>query len=393
MLIAVLVLALLLTGIGLWLSRDVFSPYVAVPGIWSIAILIYYLLPNTFYSVSNGFPFALSLWLCGFFIAAVLSERYTPAASKASQQRMPNMKILKAYVIITCLSVPIVCGVILKMALTEDPENIFRYMRIMNTGLDENIEMPNLGILIYFLSLAYVMMFFSLLYFKSKKMKFIVIFMNILVAMVTMAKTMFLSIMFSSLYLCFQQKIVKIRHLFYGLAVFVGISFFVQSLRAVGEELETTNFLALYLSSSIVAFDYYAVPGASHLFGMHTFRIFYAVGHALGLTEAPAETVLEFVSVPDFTNTYTNMYPFYEDFGNIGVLLFSIVYGIFYGYLYKKSRTGGKFELIIYAIFLTFVLMEFIGEFIFTNMSVTIQYIFFALLPFIFKESASPNKK
>ena len=181
MLIAVLVLALLLTGIGLWLSRDVFSPYVAVPGIWSIAILIYYLLPNTFYSVSNGFPFALSLWLCGFFIAAVLSERYTPAASKASQMRMPNMKILKAYVIITCLSVPIVCGVIVKMALTEDPENIFRYMRIMNTGLDENIEMPNLGILIYFLSLAYVMMFFSLLYFKSKKMKFIVIFMNILV--------------------------------------------------------------------------------------------------------------------------------------------------------------------------------------------------------------------
>ena len=70
----------------------------------------------------------------------------------------------------------------------------------------------------------------------------------------------------------------------------------------------------------------------------------------------------------------------------MGVLIFSVVYGFFYGYLYKKSRTGGKMQLILYAIFLTFVLMEFIGEFIFTNLSATIQYIFFAMVPFLFSE-------
>ena len=48
------------------------------------------------------------------------------------------------------------------------------------------------------------------------------------------------------------------------------------------------------------------------------------------------------------------MYPFYEDFGNIGVFVFSIVYGIFYGFLYKKSRTGGKIQLVLYAIFFDF---------------------------------------
>lgn len=382
--IAVLIFALLLTGIGFYLSRDIFSPYVAVPGVWSIAILIFYILPNTFYPIVNEFPYALTIWLTGFFVAAVAMEHYTPPASAASVARQPNRKILYAYVVITCLSIPIVCGTILYQALTEDPENIFRYMRIMNTGLDENIEMPKLGILIYFISLAFVMMFFSLLYFKSKWVIFIVIFMNVLLAVVTMAKTTFLSIMFSSLYLCFVQKAIKIRHLAYGLMAFVGISFVVQSLRAVGEDIETTNFLALYLSSSMVAFDYFAVPCSSQLFGMHTFRIFYAIGNALGLTEAPADTVLEFVSIPDMTNTYTNMYPFYEDFGLTGVFIFSIVYGFFYGYLYKKSRTGGKQQLILYAIFLTFVLMEFIGEFIFTNMSLTLQYVFFAFLPFLF---------
>ena len=315
MLIAVLVFALLLTCIGLYISRDIFSPYVAVSGVWSIAILIYYFLPNTFYPICNDFPFALAIWLTGFFLGSVFCEYYTAPASKESVEREPNRKVLYAYVVLTCLSVPIVCGAIIFQALTEDPENIFRYMRILNTGMDENIEMPKLGILIYFMSLAFVMMFFSLLYFKSKWIKFIVIFMNVLLAVVTMAKTTFLCIMFSSMYLCFVQKVIKIRHLVYGMFAFVGLSFIIQSLRAVGEEIETTNFLALYLSSSMVAFDYFAEPFGSHLPGMHTFRLAYAIGYPLGLTDPPSETILEFVNVPDDTNTYTNMYPFYEDFG------------------------------------------------------------------------------
>ena len=386
MLIITFLLAILIVGIGYYISHDIFSPYVAVPGVWAIAILIYYLLPNTFYPLKNNFPFILTVWIVGFVVASIACDYITPPASKISKEIQPNKKILFVYSIITCISIPIVCAVIIKQAFMEDPENIFRYMRMMSTGQDENIEMPKLGILLYFVSLSFVMIFFSLLYFKSKTMKIIIILLNLLLATVTMAKTSFLGVMFSSLYLCFQQGKIKVKHLIIGLIIFVGFSFVLQSLRAGGEDMEATNFLALYLSSSMVAFDYYAVPCSSPIIGMHTFRIIYAIGHAIGLTEAPTDTILEFVSIPDITNTYTNMYPFYEDFGTSGVFLFSIIYGIFYGYLYKKSRTGGKLELILYAIFLTFVLMEFIGEFIFTNFSITIQYIFFATLPFLFSK-------
>lgn len=83
-------------------------------------------------------------------------------------KREPNRMILYAYVVLTCVSVPVVCGTIIFQALTEDPENIFRYMRILNTGMDENIEMPKLGILIYFLSLAFVMMFFFAALFQEQ---------------------------------------------------------------------------------------------------------------------------------------------------------------------------------------------------------------------------------
>ena len=167
MLIVTFLLAILIVGIGYYISHDIFSPYVAVPGIWAIAILIYYFLPNTFYPIKNNFPFILTVWIVGFVVASIACDYIAPPASKISKEIQPNQNILLVYSIITCISIPIVCAVIIKQAFMENPENIFRYMRMMSTGQDENIEMPKLGILLYFVSLSFVMIFFALLYFKS----------------------------------------------------------------------------------------------------------------------------------------------------------------------------------------------------------------------------------
>lgn len=242
MLIIVLLLTLMLTLLGLYISRDIFAPYVAGPGVWLIALLIYYLLPNNFYPVTHDFPLALSLWLVGYFVLSVVCDKYVAPASPASVKRQPNKFVLRAYFIITITAIPVVCGKIIWQAFTTEPENIFRYMRILNTGIDEEIEMPDLGILIYFTSLAFVMLFFSYLYFKKKWLIGIVLFMNLLFATVTMSKTVFLSVMFSSLYICYYCKYIRIKHMFLGLIAFVALSFVVQNARAVGEDMETNNF-------------------------------------------------------------------------------------------------------------------------------------------------------
>lgn len=207
MLIAVLILTVLMTCIGWYTSKDMFSPYVAAPGVWAIAILIYYFLPNTFYPIKGNFPFVLSIWLIGFFISSIIGDFFTTNASMISCLRKPNMTVLNIYTITVCICVPIYCGIIVHQAFTEEPENLFRYMRVMNTGQSEDIEMPKLGILTYTITLAYVMIFFSLLYYKSKTIKVVIILLNILIAMVTMAKIAVLSILFSSLYLCFVKNI------------------------------------------------------------------------------------------------------------------------------------------------------------------------------------------
>ena len=50
------------------------------------------------------------------------------------------------------------------------------------------------------------MIFFSLLYYKSKTIKVVIILLNILIAMVTMAKIAVLSILFSSLFIYVLSK-------------------------------------------------------------------------------------------------------------------------------------------------------------------------------------------
>lgn len=388
MLITVLLFAIILAVLGAYVSHDAFAPYVAVPTVWIVAILIYLFMPSTLYPICNNFPLALLIWLLGFSISSICSERYTPACSQASRARTPNRKILNAYIVITWITIPVICSLYIWQAITEDPQYVFRYLRMMSTGQDDNITPPNLGILMYLTSLSFICLFFAFLYTKNKWVIGSIVGLNLLFAITTMAKTSLLSVFFSSLCLCYFIKKISIKQIVMGMTFFVIACFVLQTVRQGSEEMETNSFLSLYLSSSMVAFDYFTLPASSIMLGEHTFRIIYAIGHAIGFTEAPTDTILPFVSVPDITNTYTNLYPFYVDFGMLGVFFFSIVYGGIYGYLYKKSKTGGKLELILYAVFLTFILMEFIGEFIFTNLSTFLQYIFFTALPFMFNKQA-----
>lgn len=392
MLIFVLILLLVMAIVGWHLSKDIFAPYVVAPGVWSVIILIYYLLPSELYPIRNDFPMALTVWSLGFFVSSCAAEYFTSGTSRLSVPKIPNMKILWVYVLITLTIVPVLCITVFIIALLEEPETMFNYLRIMNTGLDENIEAPDFGPLVYCISVAYVTLFFVMTYLNKKWIIYSVFFVNILYAFISMAKTNFLCVLFASLYLGYIRKIISKKQLLYGFLVFIIICFAVQIAR-LGDDFSMLEFLSTYLSSSMVAFDYFAEPSSSIHFGENTFRLFYAIAYALGSGIQPVQTILEFVSVPISTNTYTFLYPFYTDFGFVGLFVFSAIYGIFFGFLYKKNKSNSNFAQILYAIFLTFLLLEFIGEFIFTNLSLNIQYVVLTFLPFMFSKKEEVCKR
>ncbi len=385
MMIVLFLILILFTIIGFYISRDLFAPFVIMPAVWCIIFLLYFLLPNNYYQINYQFPIALLVWTSAFCFSAIFSTYKTQPASIESIEAQPNIIVLKVYRLLSYTITPVVLILTLIQAITEDPENIFRYIRIMNTGQDESIEPLNLGPALYFIAVAYIMLFFSLLYDKTKKAKIGIFLLNLLLAFVTMAKTTFLCVFFSTLFILYKKKVVTIKAIALGMLMFIAFSIILQTLRTgdSGDMMESSDFFSIYLLSSSVAFDHFAVPMSAHHFGEHTFRLFYAIQSALGIEIDVAEVILPLVSIPDLTNTYTILYPFYIDFGLLGVLIFGGIYGLTFGYLYKKQASGGNFQLILYAIFLNYLLIGFIGEFIFTNISQTIQYVVFAALPFL----------
>lgn len=392
MIVATLIFLFLLTGLGYYFSRDLFAPFVIAPAVWGGILLLYLITPPHLFPIQNQYPTCLVIWIFSFFIASVLTTAYINDASKWSQDAKPNKWIIYIYMTLSAIAMPIISFIYVKQAYLEDPENLFRYLRTMSVGVDESIEKPNLGILNYIVTMCYIALFFALIYFKNKKLIVLIFILNFMYVLVTMSKTSLLYVLLTPLFILYHKQIIKKKHLLYSAVIFFLLTFVFQSLRMGSSDegdlqtVETGDFLSMYLMTSGVAFDYYATPFSAPSFGANTFRFFYAIGYPLGICEEPINTILPFVSVPEVVNTYTTLYPFYTDFGIIGIIVFAIIYGIGYGYLYKKAMTGSKIGLIMYAIFLTFLFLEFIGEFIFTNMSMQIQYIFYALLPFLFGE-------
>lgn len=389
MLTCLFLIVLCQTVIGFYLTRDVFAPWIIGSSLWVAILLLFEIVPNNYYPVNDHFIPSLLLWTTGFFVSSIWSYTRTRDASPVEQRAVPNEQIVRLYYFLSFAIAPVIVGVTVYIAVTEDPENVFRYLRIMNTGMDENIEAPDFGPAMNIVSVAYVSMFFALVYSKSKALIASVLVLNFLLAFITMSKTSFLCILFATLYVLYIKKKVTVKHIAFCLVGFALFSIVLNGLRASssadGAESEGDNIFAMYLLSSTVAYDHFTEPCSSHEPGARTFRLAYALQSALGADVEVADVILPWVEVPGPTNTYTVMYPFYQDFGLGGVLVFSIVYGLFFGYLYRKASSGGKTATILYAVFVTFLVLAFIGEFIFTNLSQSIQYVIIALLPFLIK--------
>lgn len=388
MLILAFFILIFLAGLGYYFSKDVFAPYVIAPLAWIAILLLYFSSTSYTFPIIHHFPVCLVLWNVLFCISSFCTECYTSKASQWMQQAQPSKKILNIYLLIIFLTIPVMSFILIKQALTEDPENFLLYLRMLNTGLDESIQPPNFGILTYFLNLPLVCLILVLLTSRNKLLIWTVILVNIIAAFVSMSKLSFLGVFFTILFVLYRKNKIGIKHFIIGAGLFLIFSFTLQILRAgssAGSNAsDTTGFLGMYLLSSMGAFDWNAMPFSATHFGENTLRFFYAIGHPLHLCEEPISTILPFTGTPEYTNTYTLFYPFYTDFGLYGIVIFAILYGIFYGFIYKKSLNKGIVGTTIYTIFVNYLMLAFFAELILYNLSMQIQYLFFILLPFIY---------
>ena len=80
------------------------------------------------------------------------------------------------------------------------------------------------------------------------------------------------------------------------------------------------------------------------------------------------------VEVPVPTNVYTVMSDPFADFGYIGIFVFAVIEGLFWGFLYKRGVQQNKIQWkIFYAVYFYTLIFQFFADYIFTFFSVLLQ--------------------
>jgi len=138
------------------------------------------------------------------------------------------------------------------------------------------------------------------------------------------------------------------------------------------DEFTISNVLAIYIYSPLVGLGYIDVEPTLPL-GAYLFRFLYAVGFRLGISPPPVSTITSYVEVPEPTNAFTVMYPFYYDIGMFGVFFGAILYGIIFSCLYFLSVKGKRWALVLYSGYSICLVAQFIGELLIINFSGNLQ--------------------
>jgi oligosaccharide repeat unit polymerase len=208
----------------------------------------------------------------------------------------------------------------------------------------------------------------------NKKRVILLFCLNILLGLSSMAKgALFTTIIASVFILSYNGKVSKFifAYIFIG---FISLTILFNNLRSFSGDAgaNQADVISIYLLSPIPAFDTAANLHQISYDGSSTFRFFFQVLQSCGFDIDVKPTVQEFINVPLPTNVYTIFYQYYLDFGYIGILIFGIINGWIYGYVYGKMNESPSLKLFYSYLFVSLCL-QFFNEIFWVVFSIVIQ--------------------
>ena len=363
------------------LNKNLFAPGFVSNMMWGAFVLLYNLTNNGLYPLGEMFYTGILLWSTIFTIATwLIGEKRI-----SLKEYVPNRAVLNIFFIIVVLAAPVTMFKIYETA-SKGPTPILLFnLRLLNTNPEEFDF--SLGIWGYVYSLAAIALMGEFLANKGKLYKnlrfIILVLINTGLSILTVSRTAFFFLLIALFIIYAFKTTVKLKHFIYVFAgiilLFIGMTFLKD---AFGDGVDLGNSFALYLFSGMTAFETLKPSPVDYDFGANVFRIVYAIGKSIGFNVEPVSNILDYVSVPEKTNVYTFLYPFYKDFGYLGIAIFSLLYGVLFQTVYLNAKKNKGFHLIFYSYLISVLLFQFLGDTLVTNLSMSLQYFFFAFLSF-----------
>ncbi len=350
-------------------------------GVWLISLIGYACVDVGQHPLNTNTVWAVSLWLLGFCFAAWTAQSiYIQPTFLNIKSSVPARDI---YYYFTLCTIPIMF-LWVSIIIARGGGNPFSALRDANVAEVRGIRTAAFFVLFWMVSYIMELQVVSR---ANIRRVLVLFFANFFYAFVSMGKMNFMILFLATAIILTERKIIRLWHLV--LAFGILLVFFVGIQKMRGSYTNPRHFTALYLTTSLANLDQNVKPKTAEHPAENSFRLFYAIRSSIddGKTDV-VDPILDFKwvkigNLKYYSNTYTTIYPFYKDFGLVGVIIFALLLGWIFGYLFKTAEDGSQFSFVLYAILAGTVVMQFIGDTFFMVLSQNIQYLIAALIPYI----------
>ena len=368
---------------GLFLEMgDFFSPWSLTLAIWG-SLFVLYFLQGTLDPVGPLFVTNFFLWIGTFIPASLLTFILTrddslPRPVERGKSIDVNMQLFYVLLVVSLLFTILYAKWIYGIVSQFDTEDL-----LYNIRLYAVYKTDSPGILILTQGLNFSLFLTAIWLYPniSKSTIALIVAINLLLEFSMMEKSGILIMILSTLFVLYEKKTIKLRSIGLTLlGIIVLFFFFNMSKEAKGQDsLDFMDFLGIYVTSPIVAFDKLRIS-ITNGWGANTFNDVFPYLRYLGLDFKTTERLQDFVFVPVPTNVYTIMQPFYNDFGSKGVAFFGLLYGCGAGYVYRKFYDGSNTYKCVYTFLVEIIIIQFYNENLLQQFHIVIETFFFIVL-------------
>lgn len=359
---------------------SLYSPLVISAWVWLVVFIAGVIFQERFYPIKES---AFIAWLIWFMVTSLIFFLLCPSSAKRAWTETEIRRIPVDYTLPLLVLTFLLCYSIWVVGST-GPEHFFLNLRMVATDKIEGTA--TLGLLKRIYPLILALFLFEHVYERreNRHLRFLLWCLMLLYAMVMMSK---LSILIPAVSWAIIRGIkgeLKIsRIVVLSTVVFASMISLHFARAAVSDASTIIDILAGYIYSPIVALGYMNVD-KSLPFGAYVFRFFYAVANHLGIIAAqPVKVVTPWVEIPEPTNAYTVMQPFYHDFGLFGVLFGAVLYGLFFSCLYWLSVKGSRFGLVLFSGYSIVLVAQFITDQLIMIFSGNLQFLIYIFVVFL----------
>ena len=357
---------------------DYFSPLSLHVVSWFFIFFVGLFVGNQFYPLTDHIFYCFMIWFCTLTFSFLLMY-FSQIKIKRIDYKY-ELKYQKTYIILSIFACVILIGEIFYVGMG-GPNNFFLNLRL--SLFLEEYEGVRYTFAPYFYLLMTPLFAISLMCHNASSLKKITTLWQIIFIIGSVGKLAILTALMIFLVTKYAgiRKKISVISLSIIMTIFLIAAFFIHVIRQSDKDnpLSVLDMVGGYVFPQLIALGELQIGSGG--WGEYTFRFYYAVAYKLGLSnDIPSKTILEYVYVPEPTNVYTVMQPFYQDFGNIGIFFGALFYSVFFSILYFQMKTKRGIYLVLYSLFSLNLVFSFFSETLVTNLSLNLYLILFSII-------------